>query len=64
MEAAACARKQAAMAELFCRRTGLDNAEDRGDWRIAACAAVTAELAAAQDITPGLALAQTHRGVG
>ena len=63
VEAAACARKQAAMAELFCRRTGLDNSEDRDDWWIDPCAAVTAELAAAQGITPGLALAQTHRGV-
>ena len=62
VEAAACAHKQAAMAELFCRRTELDNAEDRDDWWIDPCAAVTAELAAAQGITPGLALAQTHRG--
>ena len=63
VEAAACARKQAAMAELFCRRTGLDDAEDRNDWWIDPCSAVTAELAAAQNISPGLAMAQTHRGV-
>ena len=31
-ENAVCARKLAAMAELFCRRTGLTNAEDRDTW--------------------------------
>ena len=63
VEAAACARKQAAMAELFGRRTGLDTAEDRDCWWVDPCSAVTAELAAAQNISPGLAMAQTHRGV-
>ena len=55
-ENAACARKQAVMAELFARRTGLDAGEREQ-------AAVTAELAAAQIISRGLALHQTHRGV-
>jgi Domain of unknown function (DUF222) len=63
VEAAACARKQAAMAELFCRRTGLDDAEDREHWWLDPCSAVAAELGAAQGISQGLALAQTYRGV-
>ena len=44
VEAAACARKLAAMAELFCRRTGLDSAEERECWWVDPCAAVAAEL--------------------
>ena len=63
VEAAACARKLAAMAELFCRRTGLDSAEERECWWVDPCAAVAAELGAAQGISRGLALAQAHRGV-
>lgn len=61
-ENAASARKLAVMAELFARRTGLA-AEDREDWWVDPDAAVAAELAAALDLTQGLALAQTHRGV-
>ena len=62
VEAAACARKQAAMAELFARRTGLD-ASERELWWVDPEAAVTAELAAALNVSPGMALHQTHRGV-
>ena len=62
VEAAACARKQAAMAETFCRRTGLP-ADERELWWVDPEAAVVSELAAAQNISQGLALAQTHRGV-
>ena len=61
-ENAASARKLAVMAELFARRTGLA-AQDREDWWVDPDAAVAAELAAALDLTQGLALAQTHRGV-
>jgi Domain of unknown function (DUF222) len=61
-ENAACARKQAVMAELFCRRTGLP-ADERELWWIDPEAAVTAELAAAQNISRGMALHQTHRGI-
>ncbi|WP_283613516.1 HNH endonuclease signature motif containing protein [Mycolicibacterium poriferae] len=61
-ENAAGARKLAGMAELFARRTGLA-AQDREDWWVDPDAAVAAELAAALDLTQGLALAQTHRGV-
>ena len=62
VEAAACARKQAAMAESFARRTGL-GADERELWWVDPDAAVTAELAAALNVSPGMALAQTHRGV-
>ena len=61
-ENAACARKLAVMAEIFARRTGLA-AGDRELWWVDPDAAVAAELAAALDLTQGLALAQTHRGV-
>jgi hypothetical protein len=61
-ENAACVRKLAGMAELFVRRTGLP-AEDRLDWWIDPEAAVTAEIAAAYNITQGLALHQTYRAV-
>ncbi|WP_460357142.1 DUF222 domain-containing protein [Mycobacterium sp. ZZG] len=61
-ENAACARKLAVMAEIFTRRTGLP-AGDRESWWIDPEAAVTAELAAAQNITQGLASHQAHRGV-
>jgi hypothetical protein len=61
-ENAACARKLAVMAEIFTRRTGLP-AGDRELWWLDPEAAVAAELAAAQNITHGLALHQTHRGV-
>ena len=59
-ESAASARKLAAAAELFCRRTGLDNAQDR--W-IDPNGAVSVELGAALGTSRGLALAQAHRGV-
>ena len=61
-ENAACARKQAVMAELFVRRTALP-ADERELWWIDPEAAVVAELAAAQHIGRGLAVHQTHRGV-
>jgi hypothetical protein len=63
IEAAACARKHAAMAELFSRRTGCDTAEDRNTWWVDPDAAVGAEIGAAQNISSGLALFQTHRAV-
>jgi hypothetical protein len=61
-ENAACARKLAVMAELFGRRTGLD-AGERADWWCDPQAAVGAELGAAQNVSPWMALAQAHRGV-
>jgi hypothetical protein len=62
-ENAACALKVAAMAELFCRRSRLENAEDRDSWWVDPDAAVAAEIGAAGAISQGLALSQTHRGV-
>ena len=61
-ENAACARKLAVMAEIFARRSELP-AGERELWWIDPDAAVAAELAAALDVTRGLALAQTYRGV-
>ena len=61
-ENAACARKLAVMAEIFARRSELP-AGERELWWIDPDAAVAAELAAALDVTGGLALAQTYRGV-
>ncbi|WP_041781754.1 HNH endonuclease signature motif containing protein [Mycolicibacterium chubuense] len=61
-ENAACARKLAVMAEIFARRTS-DSAEERELWWVDPEAAVAAELAAALQLTQGLALHQTHRGV-
>jgi hypothetical protein len=61
-EAAACARKQAVMAEIFARRTGLD-ANERELWWVDPEAAVAAELAAALNVSACMALHQTHRGV-
>ncbi|HTI75436.1 MAG TPA: DUF222 domain-containing protein, partial [Mycobacterium sp.] len=61
-ENAACARKLAGMAELFARRTGLD-ADERELWWCDPQAAVGAELGAAQNVSPWMALAQAHRGV-
>ena len=61
-ENAACARKLAVMAELFARRTGLP-AGERELWWVDPEAAVGAELAAAQNISTWMALAQAHRGV-
>lgn len=61
-ENAACARKLAVMAELFIRRTGL-SPDERELWWVDPEAAVSAEIAAAHNITSGLALHQTHRGV-
>ena len=46
----------------FARRTGL-GADERELWWVDPDAAVTAELAAALNVSPGMALAQTHRGV-
>ncbi len=62
-ENAICARKLAAMAELFGRRTGLEDAGDRDMWWVDPDAAVAAEIGAAGGISQGLALSQTHRGV-
>ena len=61
-ENAACARKLAVMAELFARRTGLPAAE-RELWWIDPQAAVAAEMSAAVNVSQGMALHQTHRGV-
>ena len=61
-ENAACARKLAVMAELFTRRTGL-SAGEREDWWVDPEAAVGAELAAGQNVSTWMALAQAHRGV-
>src|SRR3981081_2995876 len=63
VENAACARKQAGMAEVFRARTGLEPPEDRDWWWVDPDAAVPAELAAAQRTSQGLALHQTYRGV-
>ncbi|CAN3127591.1 HNH nuclease domain-containing protein [Mycobacterium sp. smrl_JER01] len=61
-ENAVCARKLAVMAEIFTRRTALAP-DDRESWWVDPEAAVLAELAAAQNITQGLASHQTFRGV-
>ena len=61
-ENAACARKLAVMAEIFARRTGLP-AGQRELWWVDPQAAVAAELAAAVNVSHGMALHQTHRGV-
>jgi hypothetical protein len=61
-ENAACARKMAVMAEIFARRTGLA-AGERELWWVDPQAAVASELAAALDVSHGIALQQTHRGV-
>ena len=62
VENAACARKLAVMAEIFARRTGLA-AEERDWWWVDPQAAVAAEMAAAVNVSQGMALHQTHRGV-
>src|SRR3954462_15564691 len=62
-ENAMCARKLAAMAELFGRRTGCVDAAERDMWWVDPDAAVAAEVGAAGGISQGLALSQTHRGV-
>ena len=61
-ENAACARKLAVLAEMFARRTGLA-AGDRELWWIDPEAAVAAEMGAAVNVSQGMALHQTHRGV-
>jgi Domain of unknown function (DUF222) len=58
----AAARKLAVMAEIFARRTGLA-AGERELWWIDPDAAVAAELAAALNVSAGMALHQTNRGV-
>ncbi|BBY17979.1 HNH endonuclease signature motif containing protein [Mycolicibacterium litorale] len=63
VESAAAARKLAAMAEVFRRRTGLDDALDRNLWFVDPETSVVSELAAAHNITDSLALFQTHRAV-
>jgi hypothetical protein len=62
-ENAAAARKLAVMAEIFARRTGLPTAAERELWWIDPEAAVSCELAAAVNVSQGMALHQTHRGV-
>ena len=62
-ENALCARKLAAMAELFGRRTGCADAAERDSWWLDPDAAVAAEIGAATGISQGLAMSQTHRGV-
>jgi hypothetical protein len=61
-ENALCARKLAVMAEIFARRTGLA-AGDRELWWVDPQAAVAAEMAVAVNVSQGMALHQTHRGV-
>ncbi|BBY16359.1 HNH endonuclease [Mycolicibacterium litorale] len=63
VESAAAARKLAAMAEMFRRRTTLEDAAAREDWFIDPETSVLSELAAAHHITEGLAKSQTQRGV-
>ncbi|WP_193046185.1 HNH endonuclease signature motif containing protein [Mycolicibacterium baixiangningiae] len=63
VESAAAARKLAAMAEVFRRRTGIDDAEERENWFIDPETSVLSELAAAHHITDRLASTQTQRGV-
>ncbi|WP_197374313.1 HNH endonuclease signature motif containing protein [Mycolicibacterium baixiangningiae] len=63
VESAAAARKLAAMAEVFRRRTGIDEALDRKRWFVDPEASVVSELAAAHNITDSLAMFQTHRAV-
>ncbi len=62
-ESAAAARKLAAVAEVFRRRTGLDDAADRHTWFVDPESSAVSELAAAQNITESLAMFQTHRAV-
>jgi Domain of unknown function (DUF222) len=61
-ENAACARKLAVLAEMFARRTGLA-AGERELWWIDPQGAVAAEMGAAVNVSQGMALHQTHRGV-
>jgi Domain of unknown function (DUF222) len=59
----AAARKLAVMAEIFARRTRLASAAEREWWWIDPDAAVAAELAAALNVSAGMVLHQTNRGV-
>lgn len=60
----ACARRLAAIAELYRRReVPVQDAEGRELWRIDPWAAVSAEVAAAQSITPGAADSLLHNAV-
>ena len=61
-ENAACARKLAVMAEIFHPPHRAGRRRARG-WWIDPDAAVSAELAAALNVSRGLALHQTHRGL-
>jgi hypothetical protein len=61
-ENAAGAHKLAVMAEIFTRRTRL-SAGERELWWIDPDAAVATELAAALNVSTGMALHQTHRGI-
>ena len=62
-ENAAAARKLAVMAEIFDRRTGLSSGKERELWWIDPDAAVASELAAAVNVSSGMALHQSNRGV-
>ena len=62
-ENAAGARKLAVMAEIFTRRTGPADKAERELWWLYPDAAVAAELAAALNVSTGMALHQTNRAV-
>jgi len=63
-ENAACARRLAAIAELYERRQiPVENGQGRGLWRIDPWEAVAAEVAAAQEITSVAAGAQMHNAI-
>ncbi|MGE2716519.1 DUF222 domain-containing protein, partial [Mycolicibacterium litorale] len=63
VESAAAARKLAAMAEVFHRRTGIADAAERENWFIDPETSALNELAAAHHQTEGLTRSQTQRGV-
>ncbi|KUI30609.1 hypothetical protein AU196_13910 [Mycobacterium sp. IS-1742] len=63
VESAAAARKLAAMAEIFHRRTNIEDPDERENWFIDPETSVLNDLAGAHNITEGLARSQTQRGV-
>ncbi|WP_197417618.1 DUF222 domain-containing protein, partial [Mycobacterium sp. GA-2829] len=62
-ESAAAARKMAAVAELYRRRTALADLDGRDRWVVDREASTISEIAAAQNITESRAMAQLLRGV-